>query len=141
MNTPLILWAIVIASVFYGWPVVAKWSGIPPTYVTLIIYSMGTMVLAYIVTQNAVSNNVQVKPIRLFALAVVAVANCLCVYVYTKITSDRTVPTGLFMVIVSMLGVLFSLLFDYLINSTTLSKSQVFGGLLAIASIWFVSKK
>jgi drug/metabolite transporter (DMT)-like permease len=40
-----------------------------------------------------------------------------------------------------MFGVLFSLLFDYLLNSETLNKSQIFGGALAVAAIWFVSKK
>jgi drug/metabolite transporter (DMT)-like permease len=141
MNTSLILWAIAIASIFFGWPIVAKWSGLPATYAALVIYGMGTMVLTYITTLTAAQNSVEVKSHRLFGLAVIAVANCLCVYIYTKITSSKEVPAGIFMVTVSMFGVLFSLLFDYLLNSETLNKSQIFGGALAVAAIWFVSKK
>ena len=141
MNTHLILWAIVIASVFYGWPVVAKWSGIVPLFATLVIYGTGSMLLSLITVLKTPQLTAPVPPLKFYGFVTIALANCLCVFVYTKITSDKEVPTGIFMVAVAMFGVLFSLLFDYLLNSATINKGQIFGGLLAIASIWFVNQK
>ena len=140
MNTMRLFWATVISTVFFTWPVICKWSGLPPTIAVLII-TIGSVAVAAIMTLITPDTSLEgVNKFRVIVLVLIGTLNGYCVFKYTEISSSKEVPASIFMIIVSVCGVIVSLLADKFLNGAQITVRHIIGALLAISAIYVLSK-
>jgi drug/metabolite transporter (DMT)-like permease len=139
MNTSSIITAILIALAFGTWPIIAKYSGASLAYTTVIIYGGGllsTLILA--------SKHLTKEPFcttkAIIIVGLCSLINGVAVWFYTTKSIDKGINTSLFMVMVSLAGIIVSPVFNQLLNHETLTNKQWLGIVLAIVVVWLMKK-
>ncbi len=137
MTFALVLWAVFIALMFVGWPILGKYSGASGAWVsTLVVAGSLVTTAAFSFTQLTSGPNFTTKGLILLLLA--GAANGFAVYVYSNKAVDPTVPTGAFMVLIFLLMVVFTPVMDYAFNGTTFSGRQWLGMFTAALAVYLL---
>lgn len=140
MNFVNLFQALLISFVFTLWPIVAKWSGVPPSMSAVVVYATGLIAsLAFYLYGN------RGLPIeynfRFLCLAGAGLLNGAFIILYIMITSDKNVQAGTFMITVALFGCALPLLLDWAFNDARISINHVAGMLLAAGAVYLLNKK
>lgn len=138
MNITLILWAVGIALCFTFWPILGKFSGASGAWVgTLVVLATSTTTVLLGVKEMIQGPMFTVRACVL--LVVAGLINGAAVYSYSVKTADPNVPTGTFIVIMTICMTILTPLLDWLMNGSVLSVKQCAGIVLAVVSIYLLS--
>mgnify|MGYP000918095625 FL=1 len=137
MTTSTILWAAFIALAYALWPILGKWSNASGQWVNTLVVGASFLPVA------ALSANQMIKaPLtspKAFVLLVLAgIMNGFAVYVYGMKATDEKVPTGAFVMTVSIMFFVVAPIIDWIMNGTTLSAKQMFGVGMAGVAIYML---
>lgn len=126
------------ATAFVAWPIVGKYSGIGGHWVNIVVLSGSTLAgiaMAY--------PQVRGEPLPSFrGLGVVllaALANGAAVYLYSLKTSDPNVPTGSFIVTVTLMMVVMGFLLSVILTGQHATPRQLAGLALAVFAVWLIA--
>lgn len=137
MTPSTILWAAFIAAVYAVWPVLGKWSKAPGQWVNTIVVA-GSLIPIVILSINSMIKT-PINNSKAFMLLLTAgIVNGFAVYVYGMKATDKTVPTGVFMMSISIMLFAFAPIIDWAFNGTTLSARQMFGIFIAGIAIYML---
>lgn len=138
MNITLIFWAVGIALCFTLWPILGKFSGASGAWVgTLVVLATSTTTVLLGVKEMIQGPMFTVRACAL--LVVAGLINGAAVYSYSVKTADPNVPTGTFIVIMTICMTILTPLLDWLMNGSVLSVKQCTGIVLAVVSIYLLS--
>ncbi len=139
MNAQNIVFAILAATAFCSWPILAKYAGTSLAYTNLIIYAGGL-----IATVLMVGKRLTVEPVctakGLLLVGIASLINGFAVWIYTLKAIDKETNTALFVATVSIVGVVMAPIINTLVNSEQLTTKQWLGVALAIVVVWLMKK-
>ena len=138
MNTTTILVAVLTALTFSLWPIMAKYSGATFAWVNLLLYTGGLISVSVMGHRRLTTEHVTVRAVVI--LIIVGLVNGLAVWFYTVKAVDKEINTALFMVTVSLVGLISAPILNLVINGETLTAKQWVAALLSIVVIWLLKK-
>ncbi len=131
--------AIFIAAAFVAWPNLAKLLGIKPGLVPFMVFVVALVILAIMAPKDIA----ELRTISTKAMIVVfafAVANGLAICFYANKAADENIQTGIFLVTIFILQIVFAPIADWLINGSVPTLRQAAGLGLAAPAMWLLIK-
>lgn len=136
MNLTSLLTAVMIAVGFVGWPVIGKYSKASGAWVGTFAMVVTTIVVAIISHRQLFLSTPSPKAFLVLTLA--AVVNGVAVCLYSAKTTDPSIQSGAFVVVVATLMVIFAPILDWILNGSIPSLRQVGGFALAALAIYLI---
>lgn len=137
MTVSTILWAAFIALAYALWPILGKWSNASGYWVNTLVVGASFLPVALLSANQLIKTPINgSKAIVLLVLA--GLMNGFAVYVYGMKATDKTVPTGAFVMTVSILFFVVAPIIDWKLNGTTLSTKQMFGVCMAGVAVYML---
>lgn len=140
MNFKTMILAAFIAGSYVAWPNLAKPLGLRPGLVVFVVVLVALLVVT-IMSATDISSISRISGKALIALLAVSVANALAIPLYAAVAGDKNIQTGVFLITVFVLQMVFALLIDWLVNGTKLSALQWLGFALAIPAMLLLAQK
>ena len=116
----------------------AKYSGATFAWVNFIIYLGGLTSVSVMGYGHLTKEHISVKAV--IVLVIVSLINGLAVWFYTVKAVDKEINTALFMITVSLVGLISAPILNLVINGETLTAKQWVAALLSIVVIWLLKK-
>jgi len=139
MNAGTIITAAFIALGFVSWVIVGSYSKASAGWVGTIVMGFTAIVVALLSGKQLMSG--QLPGMKAITYLVIAgVINGIAVYLYSLKATSPLIPTGVFVVIVSVLMAVFAPCVDWILNSKILSLQQGVGVCFAVLSIYLLAK-
>jgi len=139
MNFSTVAKAVFISMGFTGWPIIGRYSGATGGWVGIIV--LGATVITVGIFSAKEMASIPAPGLKAITLLVVAgIVNGIAFYLYSMTTTDSSVPTGVFVVTVSLLMVTVAPVLDYIFNEGTFSRNQVAGLGFAFIAILMLSR-
>lgn len=138
-NIATIAVACLISLAFSSWPIFGKYMKAPGIWVGILV-SLGTTVTMVVLSLKPVATHgLPTTKIGLVFLGF-GVLNGAAIYMYSLKIADPTVPTAVFVVMISVGMVVFGSLLGWIILGQVPTRDQIFGYGLAVIAIYFISK-
>lgn len=131
--------AVFVAAAYVAWPNLAKPMGIKPGVVPFVV-----IIVAFFVTLIMAPKDIAeirtISPTKLTILIAFSIANGVAIYLFAAKAADPKVQTGMFLVTVFILEVVFAPIVDYTINRVKPSGIQFAGLTLAPVVMWMLAQ-
>lgn len=138
MNASTIALAVLIASGYIGWGIIAKYTKMTGGWVGMIMGITTTVTVILISNQQLRSEFPPSKAILVLVAA--SILNGIAVCLYSEKITDPAISAAAFMVTVSVLMAVLTPCFNWLIYGTVPSINHFIGYGLAVFAIFFLSK-
>lgn len=138
MNTSATVSAILIGFCYIVWPIVGKAVGAPPMWLGAIV-SFISFVCMIALGGSQLRHGQPISAKAILTSIIVGTLNGIAVYYYCYKTTDKNIPTGLFIVVMSVAVIIFAPLLDLLFNGGALTAKKCVGVLIGIVAIWLVN--
>jgi drug/metabolite transporter (DMT)-like permease len=133
-----VFYAFFIAMGFVSWAIIGKYVGAGGIWVATIV-STSTLASVFILSASELLSG-QVPTLRAISILTTAgLVNGICLYVYTQKTSDISIQTGSFVVIVSMTMVVLAPIISLVLNGEVLTPRQFMGIGCALIAIYLIN--
>jgi drug/metabolite transporter (DMT)-like permease len=140
MNTSTTFSAILIALCYVLWPTAGKAANVPPMWLgTIVCFISFVCMMALGGTQLKDGPSPSTK--ALIVTIVVGILNGVAVWAYSYKTTSKDVPTGAFIVLMSISIIVIAPFLDHFLNGSTLTMRKCAGATLGIIAIWLVNGK
>ncbi len=139
MDIKTFLFATFIAAAYTSWPNLAKALNVKLGAILFVVLVVA-LVIAILVFWKDIAEIGSVPRKALFIIFAVAVANGLATYLCGAVAADKTVQTGIFLVVVFVLQMAFAPIADWLINHNKPSTLQYIGLGLAAPIMWLLAQ-
>ena len=137
MNSTTLVTAGLIATVYAGWGILAKWSGSSGVWISILV-TFGTFAAAMTLSAPQLAKEPLIGTKALLILFLAGAANGAAMYFYSLKAADPMVPTGVFLMTVFVLMVVVTPILDWGLNGSMLSSRQVLGVGMAVVAIYLL---
>ncbi len=137
MDLTTLLWAAGIAATFVAWPVIGKYSGASGAWIGIIVVA-GSLVTTAIFGLKELTSGPMFTLKALVLLVMAGLLNGAAVYYYSVKATSTAIPTGVFIVTMSIMMVIFAPILDWLLNGNALSIRQCAGIAAAVVAIYLL---
>ena len=115
MNISTLITAFFIASVFAGWPIIGKFSGLSGEYVGTLACLGTTVAMAALSAKQLLSTD-SLTPKAITIMLVAGAANGIGVYFYARKAADKLIPTADFVATVCIFMVMIAPVQHWILN-------------------------
>lgn len=140
MTFKILVQAVFINACLALWPMFARKSGMPG-YTVNLFYYIGSMASVAFLWSQSSRDGTQFAVKWITLIAFMGVLSGYCMNLYTTIVVNPKIQAGIFMLTSALLYAFFSLVFDWLMNGSKLSRTQYIGAILAFVAVYCMSGK
>lgn len=139
MKPGTILVAAFVAIVFVAWPILGKYSKASGAWVGSIVM-LGTALVTIALYSRQLTSTPFPPAKAIFILLGAAALNGIGVFLYAAKAADPMTPTGIFLVVTSLLGIVACGFLDWAVNGAVPTLRQIGGFAFAAVAIYLMGK-